>query len=98
MGLKHCLDQGMSKAEMARRFGVSERTIRRWVAAGQLDGGLTAGRVAYWARPPVPHRRRVQKTTFCQMMCKFQLGRRERRVGCLLATPQAVLTLAALQR
>ena len=52
MRLKHCLDQGMSKAEMARRFGVSERTIRSWVAAGQLGGDLTTGRVAYSAWPP----------------------------------------------
>ena len=56
MRLKHCLDQGMSKAEISRRFGVSERTIRRWIAAGQLDGDLAAGRVAYSARPPAPHK------------------------------------------
>ena len=56
MRLKHCLDQGMSKAEMSRRFGVNERTIRRWIAAGQLDGDLAAGRVAYSARSPAPHK------------------------------------------
>ncbi len=39
MLLKHYLDAGVSKAEMSRRFGVNERTIRRWIAAGQLERG-----------------------------------------------------------
>ena len=47
MRLKHCLNQGMSKAGTSRRFGAGERTIRRWIAAGRLDAEAAAGRVAY---------------------------------------------------
>ena len=43
MPLKHCLDQGMSKAELSRRLGVSRRTIHHRVATGQLDRDLAAG-------------------------------------------------------
>ena len=31
---------GVTKAELSRRFGVSERTIYYWIAKGQLDRGL----------------------------------------------------------
>ena len=40
MLLKHYLDQGISKAELSRRFGVSRRTIHSWIEAGELDPGL----------------------------------------------------------
>ena len=55
MLLKHYLDQGVSKAELSRRFGVSRRTIHYWIATGQLDRELAAGRTE--AAP----RRRKQK-------------------------------------
>ena len=71
MRLKHCLDQGMSKAEISRRFGVSERTIRRWVAAGQLDAELAIGRVAYSARPPVPHKLDAYKGIIDTRLAEF---------------------------
>ena len=35
--LRHYLEQGLSKAAVARRVGVSERTVHHWIAAGQLD-------------------------------------------------------------
>ena len=35
--LKHNLDQGASKAELSRRFGVNRRTIHYWIGTGQLD-------------------------------------------------------------
>ena len=45
MRLKHYLDQGVSKAELSRRFGISERTIHYWVVKGQLERDLAvAGR------------------------------------------------------
>ena len=56
MLLKHCLDQGMSKAELSRRFGVSRRTIHHWVATGQLDRDLAAG-----ATLPAARKRRSHK-------------------------------------
>ena len=56
MLLKHYLDQGVSKAELSRRFGVSRRTIHHWIATGQLDRDLAAG-----AAGAAPRRRRAQK-------------------------------------
>ncbi|MCY3830101.1 MAG: IS21 family transposase [Rhodospirillaceae bacterium] len=56
MLLKHYLDQGVSKAELSRRFGVNRRTIHNWVTTGQLDRELSAGARAYTPRPPVAHK------------------------------------------
>ena len=56
MLLKHYLDQGVSKAELSRRFGVNRRTIHNWVITGQLDRDLAAGARAYAPRPPVAHK------------------------------------------
>ena len=38
--LRHYLEQGLSKAAIARRAKVSERTLHRWIASGQLDREL----------------------------------------------------------
>ena len=35
--LRHYLEQGMSKAAIARQVGINPRTVYRWIAAGQLD-------------------------------------------------------------
>ena len=35
--LRHYLEQGISKAAMARDLGVDRRTIYRWIEAGELD-------------------------------------------------------------
>ena len=56
MLLKHYLDQGVSKTELSRRFGVNRRTIHTWVKTGQLDRDLAAGARAYSPRPPVAHK------------------------------------------
>lgn len=37
MILRHYLAQGLPKAEISRRLGINERTIRRWIAAGELE-------------------------------------------------------------
>ena len=34
--LRHYLEQGMSKAAIARELGVERRTIYRWIEAGEL--------------------------------------------------------------
>jgi len=52
--LRHYLEQGVKKAELARRFGVSRRTIYHWLAEGQLDRDLDAEPVRYKPRPAVP--------------------------------------------
>ena len=53
MLLKHYLDQGVSKAELSRRFGVSRATIHHWSETGQLDRDLAAGARGYAPRPLV---------------------------------------------
>lgn len=49
--LRHYLEQGVSKAELARRFGVSRRTIYYWIQTGQLDRSLDDEPVKYGPRP-----------------------------------------------
>ena len=50
--LRHYLEQGMSKAGVARKLGISERTVYRWIEAGQLDRELDDGDVRYGPRRP----------------------------------------------
>ena len=52
--LRHYLEQGVAKAELARRLRVSRRTIYHWIATGQVDRDLDAEPVRYRPRPPVP--------------------------------------------
>lgn len=52
--LRHYLEQGLKKTELARRLGVSRRTIYHWLATGQLDRDLEAEPVRYSERAPVP--------------------------------------------
>ena len=56
MLLKHYLDQGVSKSELSRRFGVNRRTIHYWIETGQLDRDLRTGARGYSPRPPAPHK------------------------------------------
>ena len=35
--LRHYLQQGLSKAEIARSLGVSRRTVYHWIESGQLE-------------------------------------------------------------
>ncbi len=51
--LRHYLQQGLSKAEIARTLGVSRRTVYHWVETGQLDRELDNDAVRYTPRPPV---------------------------------------------
>ena len=50
------LDQGVSKAELSRRFGVNRRTIHYWIKTGQLDRDLSAAPRGYSPRPPMAHK------------------------------------------
>ena len=56
MLLKHYLEQGVSKAELARQFQLSRRTIHYWIESGQLDRELTAGAGGYARWAPVAHK------------------------------------------
>lgn len=54
--LRHYLEQGVGKSELARRFGVSRRTIYHWIETGQLDRDLDSTAATYRPRPPVPRK------------------------------------------
>ena len=56
MLLKHCLERGVSKVVLSRRFGVSRRTIHAWIEAGELDRDLAAGEARYSPRPRRQHK------------------------------------------
>ena len=38
--LRHYVEQGMTKTELAERFGTSRQTIHRWIREGELDRDL----------------------------------------------------------
>lgn len=52
--LKYYLEQGVSKAELSRRFGIARRTIHYWIETDQLDRDLAAGTTR---RAPGPQRK-----------------------------------------
>lgn len=54
--LRHYLEQGVGKTELARRFGVSRRTIYHWIETGQLERDLDNEAVSYKPRPAVPRK------------------------------------------
>ena len=56
MLLKYYLEQGVSKSELSRRFGVSRETIHGWIRTGQLERDMSLGARRYSPRPPVPHK------------------------------------------
>ncbi|TVQ41596.1 MAG: IS21 family transposase [Spirochaetaceae bacterium] len=51
--LREYLKDGWSKADLARRFGVSRRVIYYWIGSGQLDRELDGQAASYTPRPPV---------------------------------------------
>lgn len=51
--LRHYLEQGLSKAEIARTIGVSRRTVHHWILSGQLERDLEVADVRYRERPAV---------------------------------------------
>ena len=51
--LRHYLERGLSKAEVARELGVSRRTVYYWIETGQLERELDNTPVRYAPRPPV---------------------------------------------
>lgn len=52
--LRHYLEQGVGKAELARKLGVSRRTAYHCIETAQLDRDLDDETVRYSPRPPVP--------------------------------------------
>ena len=56
MLLRHYLEQGVTKAALSRRLGVSRRTIHSWIESGQLDRDLSSGEAGYSPRARVAHK------------------------------------------
>ncbi len=52
--LRHYLERGLGKAEIARELGVSRRTVYHWIEGGQLDRELDNAAVQYTPRPAIP--------------------------------------------
>ncbi len=52
--VKHYLEQGLTKAAIAERVGVSRRTIHYWLASSQLDRPID--------RPSQPSGRKSERT------------------------------------
>jgi len=53
MLLRHYLEEGLSKSEIARKLDISRDTIHRLIRTGQLDRDLDEAPVRYGPRPPV---------------------------------------------
>jgi len=51
--LRHYLERGLSKAEVACELGVSRRTVYHWIESGQLDRDLDNAPVQYTPRPAI---------------------------------------------
>lgn len=51
--LRHYLERGLTKAEVARELGVARRTVYHWIETGQLDRDLDNASVQYTPRAPV---------------------------------------------
>jgi transposase len=51
--LRHYLEHGLTKTELADRFGISRQTIHRWIREGDLERDLDEEAVRYGPRPPV---------------------------------------------
>ena len=54
--LRHYLEQGLNKAEVAERLGISRRTVYHWIETGQLDRELDGAPIRYKPRPAVPRK------------------------------------------
>jgi transposase-like protein len=51
--LRHYLEQGVGKTELARRFGVSRRKVYHWIQTAELDRDLDSEAAIYKPRPSI---------------------------------------------
>ena len=63
--------EGATKTERARRFGVSRRTIHYWIESGQLDRDLVRGQTRYTPQPAVASKLDPYKDIFEARLREF---------------------------
>ena len=54
----------LTKQEAALFFGVTERTLERWVARGLLPAGIHSGRRVYWDKAALEAARKKMADQF----------------------------------
>ena len=59
--LRHYLEQGLTKAELAKKLGLHRRTIYHWIETGQLDRELDDKLVRYTPRPAIFDTERIDQ-------------------------------------
>lgn len=69
--LKYYLDQGVSKAELSRRFGIATRTIHYWIKTGQLDRDLAASKIWQAPWPRRAHKLDAYKRIIAERLNEF---------------------------
>jgi transposase len=69
--LRHYLEQGMTKTELAERFGISRQTLHRWIREGELGRDLDVETVRYGPRPPVPTKLDAYKGIVLERLAEY---------------------------
>ena len=69
--LRHYLEQGLPKAEIARRVGVGRRTVYHWIETGQLDRELDAEPARYGPRRQAPSKLDPYKTIIEERLATY---------------------------
>ena len=52
--MRQLLEQGLNKSAVAKRLGISRRTLYNWIAAGELARDPEDRELQYGPRPPRP--------------------------------------------
>lgn len=52
--MRQLLEQGLTKSAVAKRLGISRRTLYNWIAAGELERDPENRALQYGPRPPRP--------------------------------------------
>lgn len=69
--LRHYLEQGAKKSELAEKFGLSRRTVHHWIKTGQLDRDLDEQAVRYKPRPAVAKKIDAYRATIERRLGEF---------------------------
>ena len=69
--LRHYLEQGMTKAALAKQLGVSRRTVYYWIETDQLDRDESEVVAQYGPRPTVPTKLDVYKGVIASRLTEY---------------------------